>query len=108
MKTRTLLLAATLLAASTCAHAGQVWCVAKTTANILDAPSPIATVVRTITKRDGYVMLPDPETDLALKGWHAVSTYTRPGPTKQPGLMVGDTVGGYVKADAVHCQLGGG
>jgi hypothetical protein len=53
-------------------------------------------------------MLPDPETDLALKGWHAVSTYTRPGPTKQPGLMVGDTVGGYVKADAVHCQLGGG
>lgn len=85
--------------------AGQVACVAKNTAKILDTPNENGKVIRTITKQDGYIMTPNGITWLPVKGWYGVDTFTRPDP-KQPGLMDSD-VSGYVKADAVHCQLGG-
>ena len=85
--------------------AGQVACMAKDTAKILDAPNVNGKVVGTITKQDGLQMFPDGISWLPVKGWYSMSA-CRPDTTHPDQGDICD-IGGYVKADTVRCQLGG-
>lgn len=90
------------------AHAGEIDCVAKNTANVYDKPSTLSNVVRTVTKKDGLIMIDinnagavGRDHPVLIKGWRAVATMksdNNPNPD----------VSGFVKDSEVRCQLGDG
>ena len=80
-------------------------CVAKNKATIYDMPSTYQTVVRTLTKKDGWIMTPLDDVSAALKGgWLAVDLQEFKDPD-HPTLLTSSS--GYVKASEIQCLLGG-